>query len=102
MTAYEIPLTPDPQDFFIQLLGKQLSVSLRWCEPAAAWTIDLKNDDGSPILLGLPLVTGSDLLGQHKHLGIPGSLFVQSDGDIGEVPTFDSLGVSGHLYFVVP
>jgi hypothetical protein len=51
---------------------------------------------------GIPLVTGVDLLSQYSYLGIPGALLVTTDRGAGEVPTFDGLGVTSHLYYVAP
>ena len=99
---YEIPLDPGPQEFYIQLAGVQYLLTVLWNWPASAWTLDIKAADGTPILLNLPLVPGVDLLGQHQHLGLGGSLFVQTDGDLGRIPQYDDLGGAGHLYFVTP
>lgn len=101
MTPYEIPLTPQPQNFLISLAGVTYSMAVRWCEPASAWTIDIRDAEEQPLLTGVSLVTGTDLLGQHKHLGIGGQLVVQSDVELDRVPDFGSLGIAGHLYFLV-
>jgi hypothetical protein len=55
----------------------------------------------NPILTGLPLVTGVDLLEQYGYLGIGGSLVVQSTNDPSLVPNYDTLGSTGNLFFVV-
>lgn len=103
MTAYEIPLTPQPQHFMIALGDVLYTLSLSWCGPAAAWMLDILEADGiTAILTGLPLVTGTDLLCQYEYLGFTGQLMVQSDITPSLVPSFDTLGDSGHLYFVVP
>ena len=65
-----------------------------------AWFLDLADANNNAVLTGIPLVTGLDLLAQYAYLGIGGMLVVQSDNDLSLVPDFNSLGVTGHLYFV--
>jgi len=101
-TPYEIPLTPQPQQFFIALGGVQYSLTVRWCPPSSCWILDIDSVVGDSILRAIPLVPGVDLLAQYAHLKIGGSLYVQSDSDQYAIPSYTSLGVSGHLYFVVP
>lgn len=98
----EIPLIAAPQSFSISLNGSIYSVRLAWNTVAASWTLDLADVNNVPILQGIPLVTGADLLEQYAYAGIGGSLYVQSDGDLTAVPTFTNLGSTGHLYFVTP
>lgn len=101
MTPYEIPLSPEPQRFSVDLAGKAYRMRVLWCKESACWCLDMVDSDGIDVLLGIPMVTGLDLLRQHPHLGIPGGLLVQTDHDAEAVPTFDNLGVTGRLYFVV-
>lgn len=100
-TPYEIPLSPDPQTFRIQLAGVDYSVTVVWNAQALCWVMDLSLAGGGDALIqGCPLVTGLDLLAQYRHLGIGGSLVVQTDYDSDAVPTLDNLGITGRLYFV--
>ena len=100
-TAYEIPLIAGPQQLVISLAGTSYQLTLHWCVPAAAWVLDIASSDGStPIVSGIPLVTGADLLEQYAYLGIGGKLVAQTDGDVYAVPTFNNLGNGGRLYFV--
>ena len=55
---------------------------------------------GSPILQGIPLVTGCLLLSQFPYLGFPGDLFVQTANNPDEVPTFSGFGTSSQFYYV--
>jgi hypothetical protein len=96
----EVPLSPDSQVFTITLNGADYRMRFLWCDPAQAWTFDIMDADGNPIAMGLPLVTGVDLLGQLDYLGIGGSLVAQTDHDADAVPTVDNLGLTGRLYFV--
>lgn len=101
-TIYEIPLTPQPQVFNINIAGTAYRMQFLYhnCDQGG-WAMDLMDAAGNPIVCGVPLVTGADLLAQYAYLGIGASLFVQSDGDPDAVPTFTGLGSTGHLYLVV-
>lgn len=102
MTALvlEVPLSPDPQTFGITLNGDDYQLRLLWCDPAQAWTLDIMDALGNPLAMGLPLITGADLLVQLAYLGIEGKLVVQTDFSPDAVPTADNLGTSGRLYFI--
>lgn len=101
MTPYEIPLSPEPQTLSISLAGKTYFLSLAFNRAGSYWVLDMADEDRVPLLTGVPLVTGLDLLEQYSYLGIGGSLIVQTDFDADAVPTFENLGVTGRLYFVV-
>ncbi len=100
-TVYEVPLSPEPQTFKVQLAGEDYQIRLAWNPMMLCWVIDLSAVGGDALIQGMPLVTGLDLLAQYKFLQIGGSLVVQTDFDPDAVPDLDSLGTSGHLYFVM-
>lgn len=102
MTAYEVPLIAAPQSFGIALANVQYQLTVHWCEPSACWVLDIADVNQTPILLGIPLVPGIDLLAQYAYLGFGGGLYVQSLSDINQIPTFDSLGSDGLVFFVTP
>ena len=64
------------------------------------WLLDIADVDGNPMLCGIPLVTGTDLLGQYAYLGFNGALWVQGANDPDALPTYDDLGSSSALYWV--
>ena len=66
------------------------------------WILDIADGNNTPIVSGIPLVTGADLLAQYAYLGIGGSLYVSNPNDPGASPTFGSLGDTSSLYFVTP
>lgn len=99
MAYYEIPLTPAPQRFQITLEGNNYSCNLYWSWADGLWVLDLLDENEVPILTAIPLVTGVDLLGQHKHLGIGGGLLVQVDGNPYGLPTYQNLGTDARLIF---
>jgi hypothetical protein len=99
--SYEIPLSPEPQEFAVTLAGAERILRLAYADaPEGGWLLDIKTSAGDPIICGIPLVTGTDLLAQYAYLGIGGQLHVATDGDAGAVPTFDDLGITSRLFFV--
>jgi hypothetical protein len=101
--TYEIPLTPQAQTFSVTLAGATYDMTLTWRDAPAlggGWMLDLADASGNPLIQGIPLVTGADLLAQHAHLGLGFQLYIQSDGDPAAAPTYTSLGVTSHLYAV--
>jgi hypothetical protein len=101
-TTYEIPTTPEAQNFSISLAGINYNISLHWCNPASVWVIDLLDNLGNKILSGIPLVVNVDLLQSYAYLNLGGALIAQVDDSPSENPTYDNLGTVGHLYFVTP
>lgn len=100
MIAFEIPLISSPQILSITVSGVTYTLTVRWCEPGKAWILDIGDISNNPIIQGIPLVTGADLLGQFKYLLSIGQLIVQTDNNQAAVPTFTNLGSTGHLYLV--
>lgn len=102
-TTYEIPLSPAPQRFSIQLNGVTYFLSLTYRDAVmGGWILGISDVDEVAIVNGIPLVTGRDLLEPFGYLGIGGALWASTDADPYAVPTFDNLGEASHLYFVVP
>lgn len=102
MATYRVPVTAATQTFKISLAGVFYQILLQWCDPSRCWILSFSNSQGSPLLSSIPLVTGVDLLSPHQHLGIKGSLVVQTDNNPDEVPDLNTLGSTGNLYFIVP
>jgi hypothetical protein len=99
--TYLIPLTNIPQTFEIQLNGITYNLTTRFNDQDdAGWVIDLADADNVPLVTGLPLVTGGNLLDGLEYLGIGGELWVYTNGDPNAVPTVDNLGTDSNLYFV--
>lgn len=102
MTVNQIPLNPRAERFSIAMAGVTRILTLHFCEPMAQWCLDIADVDSTPVLSGLPLITGADLLGQYAYLELGGQLFVQSDDSADAPPTRDNLGSISRLYFVTP
>jgi hypothetical protein len=101
MTAYEIPLTPQAQTLAIALAGVTYNLTLQWrsVDALGGWVLDIADVNNNPLLLGMPLVTGTNLLAPFAYLGIAGALYVLTDGNALAVPTYANLGTLAHLYF---
>jgi Domain of unknown function (DUF6983) len=98
----EIPTQPVNQQFTISLGGVTYDMRLKWNAPNQSWILDILDSQQNAVLEGLPLITGADLLAQYKYVGIAGSLVVQSDYDPDVVPDYETLGSTGHLYYLPP
>lgn len=119
---YEIPTSSTPQTFSIQLAGVTYIMSLNYhganaesstaisgydtdsnsiidTNQIGAWILDIYDATNAPIVAGIPLIPGIDLLYQYQYLNFGGSLVVSTDSTQ-SVPTFDGLGTTSHLYFV--
>ncbi|RQZ31531.1 hypothetical protein DIE14_01040 [Burkholderia sp. Bp9017] len=100
-TFYEIPLTPDPQTFTLTLSGVTYTMTVQYrAAGGTGWILDVADANGNPLVAGIPLVTGIDLLGQYAYLGFGGRLWVQGAANPDDVPTFDDLGVGSHVFWV--
>lgn len=101
--VFKVPLTPAPQTFNIALGGITYQLTLMWRESdPSGWFLDFADDSNNPILQGVPLVTGADLLAQYDYMGWGGSLLVQGSPSPDDEPTFTNLGLLSHVYFVTP
>jgi hypothetical protein len=98
--VFEIPTSPTPQSFAITLSGVQYRVTLRWNPIAQLWFIDFADVAGNALLLGVPVVTGADLLAQYAYLNFGGALFAMTDDAPDLPPGFTNLGKTGHLYWI--
>ena len=89
------------QRFVQELGGTSYNFRLTYnTESDGSWILDIGDSNQVPIVAGIPLVSGTDLLGAYRHLGFTGSLVVTTDRGSGEVPTFEGLGTTSHVFFV--
>jgi len=95
----EIPLQPTPQLLGVTLNSIDYKLRVVWNDQNQSWVMDIMDANNNAIAMGLPLVTSNDLLEQLEYLGIGGQMLVQTDFYTTDVPTFENLGSTGHLYF---
>jgi hypothetical protein len=99
-TTYKIPLTPKPQSFSVTFPnGVDYQIRLLYqFNDDACWIMDISDAAGTPMVCGIPLVTGADLLAQYAYLGFGAQMFVTTEGDIAEPPHWWNLGGAANLY----
>lgn len=102
MQEYRIPVSPVPQTFNIFLAVREYRVTVRWNAAIdGGWFMDFATpDNGTPILSGVPIVTGEDILAPYEYLGFGGHIVCYSNLS-DAAPTFENLGVENELLFVV-
>lgn len=96
---YLLPLVNIPQIFTIDLGGTTYTLTFKWNDIAQSWFMDIADATSTPLACGIPLICGADLLQQLAYIGIPGSLFVYTNGMAYAVPTIDNLGDNCNVYF---
>lgn len=100
-TSYEIPLTPlVAQNFTIDLGDTTYQLQMTYNAQVGIWVLDISTQAGVPILQGLQIVTGCDMLEQFGYLNFGGQLVAQTDHDPDAPPTLQNLGTTGHVYFI--
>lgn len=100
MSAFPLPVSATAQSFFVQLNNVSYKLTLRWNAVAVCWIMDLADAEEVPVIQGIPIVTGTDLLAPYAYLGIGGGIVALTEGNPDAVPTFDNLGSGGDVFFV--
>ncbi len=100
MAVYTIPLTNKNQTLQTVLLGVTYTITVRWNALASLWYLDINDVNNNPILNGVPMVAGVDLLKQFAYLGVGGSLVAQNVSNPNEPIDENGLGVTGFLFFI--
>lgn len=98
MSYMQIPLTNDPDQNFtctIPVDGKNLKLKLRVCFNTAMnyWIMSITNSTTNALILdAIPLLTGVDLLGQYKYLGLGSSAIINKGNSTLDSPNSKTLG----------
>lgn len=102
-TIQEFPLRAEAQQMTIQLGITSYAVRFGWCDtPDGGWFIDIADIDGNPLVQGLPLTAGENVLQQFDYLGFPGEIRVMTDSSDLVEPTYANLGTNGKVLFIAP
>lgn len=102
-TTYEFPLRAEAQLIQIQLGEVEYRVRFGWGDTTdGGWFMDIADADDVPIVRGLALTAGENVLQQFDYLGIAGEIRVQTDGDDLVEPTYANLGSNGKVLFITP
>ncbi len=102
---FEIPLSGMNQTFPIVLNNVSYILRLIFCQTTdadACWLLDINDQNANPIVCGIPLVAGADMLEQYAYLNFGFILYCFTDGNLSANPTFANLGTTSHLQFQVP
>lgn len=103
MAIYEIPLRGGTaQRLKVMLAGKLYTFALAFIdEEEGGWVLDLGEEGGTPLVSGIALLPGQDLLEPFPELGIGVRLAIVTPGDPNVPPTFAGLGSDSKLLFTV-
>jgi|SRR5215471_208730 len=103
-TIYEIPLTPRAQKMTLMMGNAQYTMHFRFNRITDTWILDVNDSADNGLVHGIPLVTGVDLFGQLRYLGIGGGvpmivMTIAVGRSPDEIPTYENLGIDSHVYF---
>ncbi|MGL9724465.1 phage baseplate plug family protein [Sodalis sp. (in: enterobacteria)] len=98
MVINEIPLTATNQQFSITLSGTLWQMRIIWRD-VAGWVLDMLNASGDPVITGIPLIPGTDLLAQYGWLNPGGRLVAVTDDD--QLPDKTATGRTAKLYWLI-
>lgn len=103
MTTVEIPVVADEVAFSLraELDGAFFGLSFRWNDRASVWLLDITDDDGADVVLGLTLVTGVPINAGLTHVpAAPAGLLTVLDTEgRGGTPGVDDLGTRYRVLF---
>lgn len=102
-TFYQIPITGTPQSFGITLSGNDYVFEFYYANTIeGGWILNISDSLGNPMVNGIPLVTGVNLLAQYPYLNFGGGLWVQTPSNPSNTPTFTNLGTDSLLFWLTP
>lgn len=102
MALLELPITNEKYNykFDIVLEGKKYFFSFNYNNRIDAWFMDIADEVESPIVEGLMLFLGLDLLEQYADERLPqGNLFIVNNKEEFIEPTEENFGVDVKLYY---
>lgn len=106
LVPFQIPLSPQQsQQLSVTIGATPYTLTFRWNGQAGdngLWILDIADSSQNPILSGVPIVTGADLLEQFAYLGFSFYLVSQTTSDTDTPPTYDNLGTDGLVYALSP
>jgi hypothetical protein len=107
--TYEVPTRPNrPFSIRTTIDGFLYTLHFRYNNSSRCWILDIANYSNQVLIVaGIPLITGTDLLGQFGYmpLGVHTVMTVMTllaGVPADTVPTFFNLGVDAHLYITNP
>lgn len=102
-TLTALPLRNDTAwySFTFTLSSTVYLFTIRYDQRMDRWIMDLADANSNPLVSGVPLLVGRNLIGRFVTEGLPvGYFFVTDDTNTGIEPTRFSFGTTHTLYFV--
>jgi hypothetical protein len=102
--ASKIPLRKMSSDLIGSVVnGVPLQFRNRWNDRDQSWHVDIYAENGDEIVKGLKLLPHVNLTGRYIDTRLPpgGSFYAVDQGLNGGRPTFDSLGDTIQLWFIL-
>jgi len=99
VNVLQIPVPARPTVFTMPLGGVIYTWRTYWLAPSQCWVVNIADQFGNPLIQGVPLVPGTNLLGQYAYVGPGGVLFVRVDHDPEAVPDFTHLGITARVFW---
>lgn len=103
MTVYDFPLRADvgPQKMSITLGTVEYKIRFYYANvPDGGWFMDVRDLSDDPLVLGLALTAGENVVQQFDYLGFEGGIGVCVDFDYTLEPTYDNFGKNGKVQFI--
>jgi hypothetical protein len=97
MTTFTIPLAGYAETFGVALNNINYTFTITY---RGSWFLDIGDLNNVPIILGLPLVTGIDLLAPYDYLGFVGQIYMINVAGGDSPPTFTNLGTDCIMQYV--
>lgn len=95
MSFQKIPVRSDlpAYEFDITLDGKIFNLSFAWNDRSELWSMDIFDENGNELLMGVPILTNWDLIGRFRMKTLPPRMFlcVDTAGE-GKNPGIDDFG----------
>lgn len=99
-SVFELKVYSFDQQFNVALGENFYRMTLRWCDALeGSWILDISDQEDNPIVHGIAVVGGVDLLSPYRYLNIGGGgfLYAVTDGKPFVPPAKDNLGITSHL-----
>ncbi|NIQ92445.1 MAG: hypothetical protein GWN93_27070 [Deltaproteobacteria bacterium] len=102
MAIFEIPTTSDFADFKLRtvLEGGTYVFRIYWNSRQQRWHLSISDPDETPVLMGIPLVADTDVIGAFEIPGLPpGIIMLYDSGEKREEAGRDDLGSRHRLLY---
>jgi len=102
MAIVEIPISSDSGNYNFQteLDGTDYILRFRYNGRSTSWYMDMSTPENAPIIMGIKIVVGTELLSSFKHLAIPqGIMYAVNLENVNQEPTRNNFGSEIRLVY---